>query len=84
MFIELKNHKAHIFNHNEFDDSKQSIILIPGAGMDHRMGKLFNFSNLINKYNILSIDLPGHGYTSGPKKSASWLSHQFPYQILAE
>ena len=66
MFIELKNHKAHIFNHNEFDDSKQSIILIPGAGMDHRMGKLFNFSNLINKYNILSIDLPGHGYTSGP------------------
>ena len=48
MFIELKNHKAHIFNHNEFDDSKQSIILIPGAGMDHRMGKaLFLFQDLI-------------------------------------
>ena len=47
MFIELKNHKAHVFNHNEFDDSKESIILIPGAGMDHRMGNLFNFLDLL-------------------------------------
>ncbi len=66
MFIELKNHKAHIFNHNEFDDTKESIILIPGAGMDHRMGNLFNFLDLPENFNILSIDLPGHGYTSGP------------------
>ncbi len=66
MFIELKNHKAHIFNHNEFSESKRSIILIPGAGMDHRMGNLFNFLDLPDTFNILSIDLPGHGYTSGP------------------
>ena len=66
MFIELKNHKAHIFNHNDFDNSKYSVVLIHGAGMDHRMGNLFNFLDLKDKYNILSIDLPGHGYTSGP------------------
>ena len=47
MFIELKNHKAHIFNHNEFDDTKESIILIPGAGMDYRMGNIFNFLVLL-------------------------------------
>tara|TARA_B110000259_G_scaffold149199_1_gene168359 strand:- start:4056 stop:4934 length:879 start_codon:yes stop_codon:yes gene_type:complete len=66
MHINLSEHKAHIFNVNEIDISKKSIIFIPGAGMDHRTISMLNLSNLEDFYNIISVDLPGHGFTTGP------------------
>tara|TARA_B100001057_G_scaffold459613_1_gene509937 strand:+ start:3379 stop:4248 length:870 start_codon:yes stop_codon:yes gene_type:complete len=66
MFIQLKDHKAHIFTTSEIDKSKKSIFFIPGAGMDHRTTSMFKFGDIKEKYNILAIDLPGHGYTTGP------------------
>ena len=65
MFIELQNHKAHIFEHNKIDNPLSNIFIIPGAGMDHRIGSMIELSRLYSKYNIYSIDLPGHGFTSG-------------------
>jgi pimeloyl-ACP methyl ester carboxylesterase len=65
MFIQLKNHKAHVFEHNIIDSPEATIIIIPGAGMDHRIGSMMNLNNLNSKFNIISIDLPGHGFTSG-------------------
>ena len=41
MFIELQNHKAHIFEHNKIDNPLSNIFIIPGAGMDHRIGSKF-------------------------------------------
>jgi pimeloyl-ACP methyl ester carboxylesterase len=66
MQLNLKNHKANIFEKNSFDSSKTSIVFLPGAGMDHRIISMFSLESLYDKYNILGIDLPGHGYTSGP------------------
>ena len=66
MFIQLNNHKAHIYNKNPIDSSKKSIIFIPGAGMDHRTFSMFKLSKIESEYNLIAIDLPGHGYTSGP------------------
>ena len=66
MFIQLKHHKAHIYIKNGLDASKKNFIFIPGAGMDHRTLSMFKFGSLEEEYNIISIDLPGHGYTSGP------------------
>ena len=66
MQLNLKNHKANIFEKNSFDSSKTSIVFLPGAGMDHRIVSMFSLESLYEKYNILGIDLPGHGYTSGP------------------
>ena len=66
MQLKLKNHKANIFEQLTFDSSKQSIVFLPGAGMDHRILSMFNLEELHNSYNILGFDLPGHGYTSGP------------------
>jgi hypothetical protein len=34
--------------------------------MDHRTLSMFKFGSLEEEYNIVAIDLPGHGYTSGP------------------
>lgn len=66
MFVSTKNHNAHLFEHNKITDPTATIIIIPGAGMDHRMGLMINLENLYSNFNIFSIDLPGHGFTSGP------------------
>ena len=66
MQLTLKNHRANIFEKNQFDSKKTSIVFLPGAGMDHRIISMFDLKDLYDQYNILGIDLPGHGYTSGP------------------
>ena len=66
MQINLKNHRANIFEKNPYDEKKISIVFVPGAGMDHRIISMFDLEALYEEYNILGIDLPGHGYTSGP------------------
>ena len=66
MFIQLKNHKAHVFVKNEIDSKKKNLIFIPGAGMDHRTISMFNMDTIEVDHNIIAFDLPGHGYTSGP------------------
>ena len=66
MQINLKNHRANIFEKNPYDEKKVSIVFVPGAGMDHRFISMFDLEALYEEYNILGIDLPGHGYTSGP------------------
>ena len=66
MFIQLQCHKAHVFIKNGLDASKKNFVFIPGAGMDHRTLSMFKFGSLEEEYNIVAIDLPGHGYTSGP------------------
>ena len=66
MQINLKNHRANIFEKNPYDEKKVSIVFVPGAGMDHRIISMFDLEALYEEYNILGVDLPGHGYTSGP------------------
>ncbi len=66
MFIQLKSHKAHVFTKNEIDPSKSTIVMIPGAGMDHRTLSMFKLDKIKDDFNIVAIDLPGHGYTTGP------------------
>ena len=56
MQLSLKNHKANIFEKYPFDSSKQSIIFLPGAGMDHRILSMFNLENLKDHYNVLGFD----------------------------
>ena len=66
MFIQLKSHKAHVFTKNDIDSSKSTIVMIPGAGMDHRTLSMFKLDKFKDDFNIIAIDLPGHGYTTGP------------------
>ena len=61
MQLNLENHKANIFEKNPFDSKKTSIVFLPGAGMDHRIISMFRLEDLYEEYNILGIDLPGHG-----------------------
>ena len=66
MFLDLNNHKAHIYQKADIDNSKKTLVFLPGAGMDHRTISMFRLDKILSSYNIIAIDLPGHGYTSGP------------------
>ena len=57
MQLKLKNHKANIFEQLPFDSSKQSIVFLPGAGMDHRILSMFNLEELHNSYNLSLIHI---------------------------
>ena len=56
MFIQLKDHKAHVFIQNKLDSSKENFIFIPGAGMDHRTLSMFKLDS-IKMYNLIALDL---------------------------
>ena len=84
MFIQLKNHKAHVFIKNEIDSSKNNLIFIPGAGMDHRTISMFSMDTIEVDHNIIAFDLPGHGYTSGPLFKDVESHTNFCIELLSE
>jgi hypothetical protein len=84
MFIQLKNHKAHVFLKNEIDSAKKNLIFIPGAGMDHRTISMFNMDTIEVDHNIIAFDLPGHGYTSGPLFKDVESHTNFCIELLSE
>ena len=64
------------------ENSKDTIVFLHGSGLSHIVWSLTEqfFSN--KKFNVLSIDLPGHGNSEGPcldsiEKIADWLEKVF-------
>jgi len=64
------------------NNSKDTIVFLHGSGLSHIVWSLTEqfFSN--KKFNVLSIDLPGHGNSEGPcldsiEKIADWLEKVF-------
>ena len=64
------------------DQNKETIVFLHGSGLSHIVWSLTEqfFSN--NNFNVLSIDLPGHGNSDGPcldsiEKIADWLEQVF-------
>ena len=64
------------------EDSKDTIVFLHGSGLSHIVWSLTEqfFSN--KNFNVLSIDLPGHGNSDGPcldsiEKIADWLEKVF-------
>ena len=64
------------------ENSKDTIVFLHGSGLSHIVWSLTEqfFSN--KKFNVLSIDLPGHGNSEGPclaniEKIADWLENVF-------
>ncbi len=50
----------------DFDKEKPSILLIHGSGLTHIVWSLHEQFYASQGYNILSVDLPGHGNSEGP------------------
>ena len=50
----------------DFDEKKPSILLMHGSGLTHIVWSLHEQFYASQGFNILSIDLPGHGNSEGP------------------
>ena len=66
----------------QLDLKKETIVFLHGSGLSHIVWSLVEqfFSN--KNFNVLSIDLPGHGNSEGPcldtiEKIAEWLEKVF-------
>jgi pimeloyl-ACP methyl ester carboxylesterase len=83
LIFKTENKSVHASDAGQgIDKSKDTIVFLHGSGLSHIVWSLTEqfFSN--KKYNVLSLDLPGHGNSEGPcldsiEKIADWLEKVF-------
>ena len=79
MIIEIDNKEVFASNAGKlFDKKKHTIVLIHGSGLSHIVWSLTEQYLSNQGYNVLSLDLPGHGNSKGDclgsiEKIAEWL-----------
>ena len=83
MIFQIENKSIHASDAGQgIDPKKETIIFLHGSGLSHIVWSLTEqfFSN--KNFNVLSLDLPGHGNSEGPcldsiEKIAEWLELVF-------
>ena len=83
MIFQINNKNIYASDSGQgIDDQKETIVFLHGSGLSHIVWSLTEqfFSN--KSFNVLSIDLPGHGRSDGPclesiEKIADWLEEVF-------
>ena len=83
MIFQIENKNVHASDAGQgIDSSKDTIVFLHGSGLSHIVWSLVEqfFSN--KNFNVLSIDLPGHGNSEGPclktiEEIAEWLEKVF-------
>ena len=83
MIFQINSKKIYASDSGQgIDKDKETIVFLHGSGLSHIIWSLTEqyFSN--KNYNVLSIDLPGHGNSEGPcldsiEKIADWLEQVF-------
>ena len=83
MIFEVDNRKVFASDAGKgIDKKKHSIILLHGSGLSHIVWSLTEQYLSNQNYNVLAIDLPGHGSSEGPclesiEKISDWLEKVF-------
>ena len=88
MIFQIDNKNIHASDAGQgVDPKKDTIIFLHGSGLSHIVWSLTEqfFSN--KNFNVLSIDLPGHGQSDGPclesiEKISDWLEEVFSFLNL--
>ena len=83
MIIEIENKSVHASDAGRgADSSKDTIVFLHGSGLSHIVWSLSEQFFSSKNFNVLSIDLPGHGNSEGPcldsiEKITEWLEKVF-------
>ena len=83
MIIKIENKSVHASEAGQgIDSSRETIVFLHGSGLSHIVWSLTEQFFSSKKFNVLSIDLPGHGNSEGPcldsiEKIADWLEKVF-------
>ena len=66
MKLGINEEQVYLYTNNkDIDPTKPSVMFIHGAGFDHSVWTLFARHFSRHNWNVLAIDLPGHGRSSG-------------------
>ena len=83
MYITLNNEKIFVgTGHKEFIPSQPTIAFIHGAGMSHLVWALYTRYYAHNGFNVLAIDLPGHGHSQGVLRPSIEAMADFVNEVL--
>ena len=83
MIFDIKKKNVHVSDAGQgIDNSRETIVFLHGSGLSHIIWSLTEQFFSVKKFNVLSIDLPGHGNSDGPclktiEKIAEWLEKVF-------
>ena len=83
MIFQLENKNIHASDSGQgIDINKDTIVFLHGSGLSHIVWSLAEQFFSSKNFNVLSIDLPGHGNSDGPcldsiEKIADWLEKVF-------
>ena len=83
MIFHLENKNIHASDSGQgIDINKDTIVFLHGSGISHIVWSLAEQFFSSKNYNVLSIDLPGHGNSDGPcldsiEKIADWMEKVF-------
>ena len=83
MIFQLENKNIHASDSGQgIDINKDTIVFLHGSGLSHIVWSLAEQFFSSKNYNVLSIDLPGHGNSDGPcldsiEKIADWMEKVF-------
>ena len=83
MIFQLENKNIFASDSGQgLDKNKDTIVFLHGSGLSHIVWSLAEQFFLSKNFNVLSIDLPGHGNSDGPcldsiEKIADWLEKVF-------
>ena len=83
MIFQLENKNIHASDSGQgIDINKDTIVFLHGSGLSHIVWSLAEQFFSSKNYNVLSIDLPGHGNSDGPcldsiEKIADWMEIVF-------
>ena len=83
MIFQIENKNIHASDAGQgIDIKKRTIVFLHGSGLSHIVWSLTEQFFLNKNFNVLSLDLPGHGNSDGPcldsiEKIADWLEDVF-------
>ena len=83
MIFDIENKSVHASDAGQgIDNSKDTIVFLHGSGLSHIVWSLAEQFFSSKNFNVLSIDLPGHGNSEGPcldsiEKISDWLEKVF-------
>ena len=83
MIITIQNKSVHASDAGQsVENSKDTIVFLHGSGLSHIVWSLAEQFFSSKNFNVLSIDLPGHGNSDGPcldsiEKIADWMEKVF-------
>ena len=83
MIFQVENKNIHVSDSGQgIDMNKDTIVFLHGSGLSHIVWSLAEQFFSSKNYNVLSIDLPGHGNSDGPcldsiEKIADWMEKVF-------